>query len=64
VLGLVPLALHREDAPRDNDATVAERARVRGRARVTHDFALFGAAQNLRRLASLGVHHDGSTWTR
>lgn len=40
------------------------RARVRGRARVTHDFALLGAAQNLRRLATLGVHHDGSTWTR
>jgi len=40
------------------------RARVRGRARVMHDFALLGAAQNLRRLATLGVHHDGSTWTR
>ncbi len=40
------------------------RARVRGRVRVTHDFALLGAAQNLRRLARLGVHHDGSTWTR
>jgi Transposase DDE domain/Transposase domain (DUF772) len=40
------------------------RARVRGRARVTHDFALLGAAQNLRRLATLGVHHDGRTWTR
>lgn len=40
------------------------RARVRGRARVTHDFALLGAAQNLRRLAALGVHHDGITWTR
>lgn len=40
------------------------RARVRGCARVMHDFALLGAADNLRRLAKLGVHYDGSTWTR
>ena len=40
------------------------RARVRGCARITHDFALLGAAHNLRRLATLGVHHDGTTWTR
>ncbi len=40
------------------------RARVRGCARITHDFALLGAAHNLRRLATLGVHHDGATWTR
>lgn len=31
------------------------RARVRGRVRVAHDFALLSAAHNLRRLASLGV---------
>ena len=40
------------------------RARVRGCARVMHDFALLGAADNLRRLAKLGVHYDGITWTR
>jgi hypothetical protein len=40
------------------------RARVRGCARVMHDFALLGAADNFRRLAKLGVHYDGSTWTR
>lgn len=40
------------------------RARVRGRARVTHDFALLGAAHNLRRMAALGVHHTGGTWRR
>jgi len=40
------------------------RARVRGRARVMHDFALLAAADNLRRLAKLGVHYDGTTWTR
>jgi hypothetical protein len=28
------------------------------------DFALLAAADNLRRLATLGVHHDGRTWTR
>lgn len=40
------------------------RARVRGCARITHDFALLGAAHNLRRLATLGVHYDGGIWTR
>jgi hypothetical protein len=40
------------------------RARMRGRVRVTQDFALLGAAHNLRRMATLGVHHDGSTWSR
>jgi hypothetical protein len=40
------------------------RARVRGRARVGHDFALLGAAHNLRRMATLGVHYNGSTWSR
>lgn len=40
------------------------RARMRGRVRVTQDFALLGAAQNLRRMATLGVHYDGSTWRR
>jgi|GEM_PF-4855773 len=29
-----------------------------------HDFALLAAADNLRRLAKLGVHYDGTTWTR
>lgn len=40
------------------------RARVRGCQRIRQDFALLSAAQNLRRLASLGVHHDGATWVR
>jgi hypothetical protein len=40
------------------------RARVRGRVRVTHDFALLGAAHNFKRLATLGVHYDGGTWRR
>jgi len=40
------------------------RARVRGTLRVRHDFSLLGAAINLRRLAALGIHHDGSRWTR
>jgi IS5 family transposase len=40
------------------------RARVRGRARVGDDFALLGAAHNLRRMATLGVHYNGSTWSR
>lgn len=39
------------------------RARVRGRQRVGHDFALLAAAVNLRRLASLRVKFDGC-WTR
>lgn len=40
------------------------RARMRGCIRVMQDFALLGAAHNLRRLATLGVHHNGSTWRR
>jgi hypothetical protein len=40
------------------------RARVRGRARVADDFALLGAAHNLRRMATLGVHYNGSAWRR
>jgi Transposase DDE domain/Transposase domain (DUF772) len=40
------------------------RARMRGCARVTHDFALLSAAHNFRRLATLGVHYDGGTWRR
>jgi DDE family transposase len=39
-------------------------ARVRGCARVAHDFSLLAAAHNLRRLARLGVYNDGSTWKR
>lgn len=39
------------------------RARMRGCLRIRHDFALLGAAQNLRRLASLGVCHNGCAWT-
>ncbi len=40
------------------------RARMRGSVRVKQDFALLGAAHNLRRLAALGVHHDGVAWSR
>jgi hypothetical protein len=40
------------------------RARVRGGARVAHDFALLAAATNLSRLAMLGVYHDGGAWKR
>jgi hypothetical protein len=40
------------------------RARVRGRARVADDFALLGAAHNLRRMATLGLHYNGSAWRR
>jgi len=40
------------------------RARMRGRIRVTQDFALLGAAHNLRRMATLGVHYNGSAWRR
>ena len=40
------------------------RARVRGRLRVGHDFALLGAAINLQRLAMLGVYFDGRGWQR
>jgi hypothetical protein len=38
------------------------RARVRGCVRVGHDFALLAAAANLKRLAALGVRHDGTGW--
>jgi hypothetical protein len=40
------------------------RARMRGCERNRHDFALLGAAHNLKRLAKLGVRYDGATWTR
>ena len=39
------------------------RARMRGCLRIRHDFALLGAAQNLRRLASLGVCYNNGAWT-
>ena len=38
------------------------RARMRGRLRVAHDFALLGAAVNLKRLARLGVRHGVDGW--
>lgn len=38
------------------------RARVRGRARVGHDFALLAAAVNLQRLAALHVRHREGGW--
>jgi hypothetical protein len=38
------------------------RARMRGCLRIRQDFALLSAAQNLRRLASLGVCHNGGAW--
>jgi hypothetical protein len=38
------------------------RARVRGSLRVGHDFAFLAAAQNLRRMATLGVRYDGARW--
>lgn len=40
------------------------RARVRGRERVRHDFALLGAAINIHRLAALGVRYDRDRWAR
>jgi len=40
------------------------RARVRGCQRIRQDFALLSAARNLKRLALLGVHHNGVTWAR
>jgi hypothetical protein len=40
------------------------RARMRGRLRVGQDFALLAAAVNLRRLAVLGVRHDGRHWMK
>jgi len=38
------------------------RARVRGCVRVRQDFALLGAAQNLKRLAFLGVRRENAAW--
>lgn len=38
------------------------RARMRGGERNRHDFALLGAAHNLKRLAKLGVRYDGGKW--
>ena len=40
------------------------RARVRGRERVGQDFALLGAAVNLKRLATLGVRYQHAGWAR
>jgi hypothetical protein len=39
------------------------RARMRGCARVRQDFALLGAAHNLKRLAFLGVRRENGVWT-
>ena len=39
------------------------RARMRGCARVRQDFALLGAAHNLKRLARLGVRRENGAWT-
>jgi Transposase DDE domain/Transposase domain (DUF772) len=39
------------------------RARVRGKPKVTADFALLAAAVNLARLGVLGLTHHGGTWT-
>jgi len=39
------------------------RARVRGCARVGQDFALLGAAINLKRLAALGIRYTAAGWT-
>lgn len=38
------------------------RARMRGCARVRQDFAILGAAHNLRRLAFLGVRRENGVW--
>lgn len=38
------------------------RARMRGRVRVAQDFALLCAAQNLKRMARLGVRHQNGAW--
>lgn len=38
------------------------RARMRGRVRIGHDFALLAAATNLARLAVLGVRHESGAW--
>lgn len=40
------------------------RARMRGTERVGQDFALLGAAHNLKRLAKLGVRHENGVWRR
>lgn len=40
------------------------RARMRGSTRIGHDFSLLGAAVNLNRLATLGVHFDAERWVR
>jgi hypothetical protein len=40
------------------------RARMRGRRRVAQDFALLCAAQNLKRLATLGVRYENGAWQR
>ena len=40
------------------------RSRVRGTQRIRQDFALLGAAHNLKRLASLGVRHVATGWSR
>ena len=39
------------------------RARMRGCSRVRQDFALLGAAHNLKRLAYLGVRRENGAWT-
>ena len=40
------------------------RSRMRGTHRIRQDFALLGAAHNLKRLASLGVRHVPTGWIR
>jgi hypothetical protein len=40
------------------------RSRVRGTQRIRQDFALLGAAHNLKRLASLGVRYVATGWIR
>ena len=40
------------------------RARMRGRDRVRQDFALLGAAINIKRLAVLGIRHTDTGWSR
>jgi hypothetical protein len=39
------------------------RARMRGCERIRHDFALLGAALNLKRLATLGVQFQRRAWS-
>jgi Transposase DDE domain/Transposase domain (DUF772) len=38
------------------------KARMRGRLRIGEDFALLGAAHNLKRMAKLGVHNEDGKW--